>query len=422
MTQDYQVSLDYAESKDDSDLLRSYRKEFYLPKTERGDPIIYLAGNSLGLQPTRAASYVTEELEDWQKLGVEGHFHARHPWMPYHEFVTEQMASLVGAKPSEVVVMNSLTVNLHLLLISFYRPTRDRYKILIEGDAFPSDKYAVDSQVQFHGYDPDDAVIRLRPREGEVTIRTEDLVQTIETHGHEIATIMLGGVNYYTGQLFDLQRVVSAGHERGCVVGFDLAHAAGNVSLRLHDWDVDFAAWCTYKYLNSGPGGIASIFVHSKYDNDDSLPRFAGWWGHDKSNRFKMPDKFVPVDGAEGWQLSNPPILQLATLRASLDVFSEAGMPALVAKSSDLTGYFEFLMNQIQQVEVITPADPAQRGCQLSLRVASGGRSVFEKLQSNGVVCDWREPDVIRAAPVPLYNSFTDVFRFYEKLSDIVAA
>lgn len=421
MTTDFKATLAYARSLDEADSLRRFRSEFYIPRTRDGAKVVYLTGNSLGLQPKSTARYITEELEDWQRLGVEGHTRARRPWMPYHELVTSQMARLSGAMNDEVVVMNSLTVNLHLLLVSFYRPTDSRYKILIESDAFPSDKYAVDSQVVHHGFDPADAVIRLAPRDGEDIIRHEDLLETIERHGNEIATILIGGVNYYTGQVFDMKAITETGHRHGCVVGFDLAHAAGNIALNLHDWDVDFAAWCSYKYLNAGPGGIAAAFVHNRHANRSSLPRFAGWWGHDKENRFEMPDRFVPIPGAEGWQLSNPPIFQLAALRASLDVFEQTSMEALTSKSRKLTGYFEFLMQRLSGVSSITPTDPNQRGCQLSLRLDNNAREVFRQLEPAGAICDWREPDVIRAAPVPLYNSFEDVFRFYQILHDLTA-
>ncbi|NND71731.1 MAG: kynureninase [Rhodothermales bacterium] len=413
---EYQNTRDYARMCDQEDPLSSFRNRFHLPLDANGQPAVYFAGNSLGLQPKTAAEYVLIELEDWRKLGVEGHVHARHPWMRYHELVAGQSAELVGGLPHEVVVMNSLTVNLHLLMVSFYRPTNSRHKILIEADAFPSDKYAVASQARFHGYDPAESIIELQARPGEASLRTEDILETIRSHGNEIATILVGGVNYYTGQYFDLQAITAEGHNAGCVVGFDLAHAIGNVEIQLHDWDVDFAAWCSYKYLNSGPGGIAGVFVNERHSNDSSLPRFNGWWGHDKETRFAMPDTFKPVGTAEAWQLSNPPILQLASLRASLDMFEEAGFGRLIDKSRKLTGYLEWLVKQIEGVESITPGSPADRGCQLSLRVDGDGRDVFSRLTGSGVICDWREPDVIRVAPVPLYNSFEDVYRFATEL------
>ena len=432
-----------------ADPLRKFRDQFYLPKQANGDDVIYLTGNSLGLQPRRTREYIEQELKDWAELGVEGHFHAKNPWMPYHEFVAESLARVVGAKPTEVVAMNSLTVNLHLLMVSFYRPTADRYKIIIEKGAFPSDQYAVDSQIKFHLSEPfslargqfsaakpqshRDALIELSPRDGENLLRTEDILETIDREGDSVALILLGGVNYYTGQAYDMQAITAAGHKKGCVVGFDLAHAAGNLELHLHDWDVDFAAWCSYKYLNAGPGGIAGAFVHERHADSFDLPRFAGWWGHDKKTRFLMGPDFVPMKGAEGWQLSNPPIFQLAALRASLEIFDEATMPALRKKSEKLTAYLEHLLSQIEtdRIEVITPSDPKARGCQLSIRVrtnvetqpvgsvssdVSADKSIFDQLTERGVIADWREPDVIRVAPVPLYNTFEDIYRFVEIL------
>lgn len=340
--------------------------------------------------------------------------------MPYHEFLTKQMANVVGAKPIETVVMNSLTVNLHLLLVSFYRPNGKRNKIVIEKNAFPSDQYAVQSQIKFHGLEARNTLIELEPRENETTLRTADILETIRRNADEIALIMLGGVNYYTGQAFDFEAITKAGHAAGAIVGFDLAHAAGNLELKLHDWDVDFAAWCSYKYLNSGPGGIAGIFVHERHSENAELPRFAGWWGHDKETRFLMGDEFVPIKGAEGWQLSNPPIFQLASLRASLDIFEEAGMKNLREKSVKLTNYLEFLLNEIQdeRISVITSANEKERGCQLSIRVKDSDKSLFKAISEKGVIADWREPDVIRVAPVPLYNSFADVWKFVEILKD----
>ncbi|MBX3289529.1 MAG: kynureninase [Acidobacteria bacterium] len=431
---------------DAADPLRRFRVEFHIPKHTDGSEVLYFTGNSLGLQPKRTSEYIQQELKDWAELGVEGHFHAKHPWLPYHEFVTEPLARIVGAKPLEVVAMNSLTVNLHLLMVSFYRPTAERYKIIIEKGAFPSDQYAVESQIKVwstgfsrplptqppKGGTPN-ALIELTPREGETTLRTEDILETIDREGDSVALILLGGVNYYTGQAFDMRAITEAGHKKGCVVGFDLAHAAGNLELKLHDWDVDFAAWCSYKYLNSGPGGIAGIFVHERHARSFDLPRFAGWWGHDKKTRFLMGPDFVPLAGAEGWQLSNPPIFQLAALRASLEIFDEATMPALREKSVKLTAYLEKLLAEINdaRIEIITPSDPEQRGCQLSIRVkaetraagsvsepAASNKTLFNALTERGVIADWREPDVIRVAPVPLYNSFEDVHKFAEILKE----
>ncbi|MBX3291872.1 MAG: kynureninase [Acidobacteria bacterium] len=412
-------TVQFAASMDETDPLREFRENFLIPKYA-GRDAVYFTGNSLGLQPKSARKYIEEVLDDWELLGVEGHLHARHPWLPYHEFVTESLARLVGAKPIEVVAMNSLTVNLHLLMVSFYRPTADRYKIAIEKGAFPSDQYAVESQLRFHGLEKATGSIELAPREGESCLRTEDILETIDREGDSIALILLGGVNYYTGQAFDMRTITEAGHRKGCVVGFDLAHAAGNLELQLHDWNVDLAAWCSYKYLNAGPGGIAGAFVHERHARSFDLPRFAGWWGHDKETRFLMGPEFVPLAGAEGWQLSNPPIFQLAALRASLEIFDEATMPALREKSVKLTGYLEHSLRQIDtdRIEIITPSDPEQRGCQLSIRVRNADKSLFEAITARGVFADWREPDVIRVAPVPLYNTFEDVSRFCEILED----
>jgi len=410
----------FARSMDEQDSLGNFREKFYIPQQSKGEDVIYFTGNSLGLQPKTAREYIEQELKDWETLGVEGHFKAKTPWMPYHEFLTEQMAKIVGAKPSETVVMNSLTVNLHLLMVSFYRPTQTRHKIVIEAGAFPSDQYAVSSQIKFHGLDIENSLIELTPRDGENCLRTEDIEQTIYENGDSIALILLGGVNYYTGQKFDFQRITKIGHQVGAFVGFDLAHAAGNIELHLHDWNADFAAWCSYKYLNAGPGGIAGVFVHERHAENFDLPRFAGWWGHDKETRFLMDSKFVPMRGAEGWQLSNPPIFQLAALKASLDIFEEAGMKTLAEKSRKLTGYLEFLLGEIrdERISIITPSDENERGCQLSIRVRNADKNLFKQITMRGVIADWREPDVIRVAPVPLYNSFADVFRFAEILKD----
>jgi kynureninase len=416
MKANVQASKSFAAEMNTNDPLAKYRERFYIPKGKNGEECIYLCGNSLGLQPKSVRAYVDQELKDWETLGVEGHFHAKHPWMPYHELLTEQTARLVGAKPIEVVVMNSLTVNLHLMMISFYRPTPARHKIIIEGDAFPSDQYAVKSQIKFHGFDPQDSLIELQPRAGEAAIRAEDIEALIKREGSTVALIMLGGVNYYTGQLFEMHKITAAGHAAGCVVGFDLAHAVGNIPLRLHDWNVDFAVWCSYKYLNGGPGSIAGCFVHELHAKNSSLRRFAGWWGHNKQTRFLMDPDFDAIPGAEGWQLSNPPILPMAALRASMEIFDEVGMEKLRAKSELLTGYLEFLLDQNpnENFSIITPRDPEQRGAQLSIRVKKNGKDLLRQLAAADVICDWREPDVIRVAPVPLYNSFMDVYRFEE--------
>lgn len=416
----YVASAAFAAEMDAGDRLRNFRDKFHVPKQPNGEEVLYFTGNSLGLQPKTTGDYIEQELKDWATLGVEGHFRAKRAWMPYHEIVTEQLAAIVGAKPLEVVAMNSLTVNLHLLMVSFYRPTAARHKIVIEAGAFPSDQYAVQSQIKFHGFDAEDSLIELSPREGETVLRTEDIERTIAENADSIALILLGGVNYYTGQKFDFQKITAAGQKAGAIVGFDLAHAAGNVELKLHEWNADFAAWCSYKYLNSGPGAIAGAFVHERHAESFDLPRFAGWWGHEKETRFLMGSEFVPIRGAEGWQLSNPPIFQLAALKASLDIFEEAGMNNLFEKSSELTGYLEFLLADIkdERVSVITPANPQERGCQLSIRVKNSDKTLFKAVSDKGVIADWREPDVIRVAPVPLYNSFTDVFRFAEILKD----
>jgi len=412
----FQNSKSFAAEMDAQDSLAKYRERFHIPKGKNGEDCIYLCGNSLGLQPKSVRAYVEQELKDWETLGVEGHFHAKYPWLPYHELLTEQTARLVGAKPIEVVVMNSLTVNLHLMMVSFYRPTPARHKIIIEGDAFPSDQYAVKSQIKFHGFDPHNSLIELLPRADEATIRAEDIEALIKEEGSSVALILLGGVNYFTGQAFEMEKIAAAGHAAGCTVGFDLAHAVGNVPLRTHDWNVDFAVWCSYKYLNGGPGGIAGCFVHERHANDSSLPRFAGWWGHNKQTRFLMGPNFEAIPGAEGWQLSNPPILPLATLRASMDIFDELGMDKLRIKSEFLTGYLEFLLDHHtnENFTIITPRDHQQRGAQISIRVKKNGKDVLKRLAAADVICDWREPDVIRIAPVPLYNSFMDVHRFVE--------
>lgn len=414
----FESTADLARMQDEQDPLRHLRERFFMPQDGDGRDVVYFTGNSLGLQPKTVRRYVEQELADWEKLAVEGHMHAKNPWLPYHEFLTEQMARVIGAKPIETVVMNSLTVNLHLLMVSFYMPVGRRRKIVIEKGAFPSDQYAVASQIKFRALEPADCLIELTPREGESTLRTEDIIETIEREGDSIALIMLGGVNYYTGQAFEMREITDAGHKVGAVVGFDLAHAAGNVELKMHDWGVDFAAWCSYKYLNAGPGAVGGAFVHERHADCDDLVRFAGWWGHDKATRFLMGPEFHAIPGAEGWQVSNPPILQMAALRASLEIFDEAGISALRKKSERLTGYLETLISEIgnARISVITPTNPAERGCQLSIRVKDADKSLFEAITSRGVVADWREPDVIRVAPVPLYNTFSDVYRFAEIL------
>ena len=417
---EYQNNANYAQLLDNEDPLRSYRSKFFIPKQENGKECIYLCGNSLGLQPRSTRKYIEQELKDWEYLGVEGHFDAKNPWMPYHEILTDKMARIVGAQSDEVIVMNSLTVNLHLMMVSFYRPTAKRHKILIEGNAFPSDQYAVKSQIEFHGYSVIDSLIELIPRKEESTIRTEDIIKIIEKEGDSIALIMIGGLNYYTGQAFDMKTITEAGHRKGCKVGFDLAHAVGNLSLHLHDWNVDFAVWCTYKYLNSGPGGVAGCFIHEDHVKSKDIPRFTGWWGHDKETRFLMDDQFIPIPSAEGWQLSNAPILSMAALNSSLDIFEEVGIQSIQRKARNLTGYLEYLLFKIKSdsIDVITPNNKNERGSQLSIRVINSNKSLFDKITKKGVIADWREPNVIRVAPIPLYNSYSDVYKFVEVLKE----
>jgi kynureninase len=410
---EFQPGEDFAIAMDERDPLKEFRERFLFPGTA-GRDCVYLCGHSLGLQPKTAAAYVEQELSDWAQLGVEAHFRAKNPWMPYHRLLTEQTAELVGAKALEVVVMNSLTVNLHLMMVSFYRPTPRKHKIVVERGAFPSDQYAVKSQIRFHGFDPAASLIELTPLPGESCLRDEDIESLIERSGDEIALILLGGVNYATGQAFDMERITRAGRVRSCMVGFDLAHAAGNLQLKLHDWGPDFAVWCSYKYLNGGPGCVGGCFVHERHARAWDLPRFAGWWGHDEPSRFEMGPNFQPMSGADGWQLSNPSIVSLAVLRASMDIFHEAGMERLRAKSVALTSYLEFLLRRETSAKfsIITPREKERRGAQLSLRVSHNGRASCEQLLEEGIVGDWREPDTFRVAPVPLYNSYRDVFRF----------
>lgn len=423
-TTNSQQLADRAEALDADDPLRDFRDEFHLPVDESGNPEIYFVGNSLGLQPKLTQDFVQAELDAWKTLGVRGHFEGDYPWMPYHEFLTEPMAEIVGALTNEVVLMNGLTVNLHLLMATFYRPEGRRKKILIEEHAFPSDHYAVESQIRWHGLDPANEMVVLSPESGEETLATEKIVQAIEYYQEDLAMILLPGVQYYTGQKFDMATITEVAHRYDIRVGFDLAHAAGNVELNLHKWNVDFAAWCTYKYLNSGPGSIAGCFVHEQHVSNKRLPRLAGWWGQDKDTRFLMENEFKPIATVEGWQLSNPPILSLAAVRASLDVFQRAGMPKLVAKSRSLTGFFEECLQQMvgDSVEIVTPGDSACRGCQLSLKVLgeSGGKGLHDRLELNAIRTDWREPNVIRAAPVPLYNLHREVYQFVSKLKELI--
>ncbi|WP_121908154.1 kynureninase [Ulvibacter antarcticus] len=416
----FENSLEYARKCDASDALASFRKRFHIPKSASGEPFVYLCGNSLGLQPKAASEYIQKELRDWSSLGVEGHTEAEHPWLPYHEFLSVNMAKIVGAKPSEVVIMNTLTTNLHLMMVTFFRPTKSRYKIVIESDAFPSDKYAVESQLKFHDIDPKDGLILWKPRKGEELCRFEDLELIMKEHGDSIALLMIGSTNYYTGQSFPLKKIVELGHKHNTKVGFDLAHGVGNIQPNLHASGADFAVWCTYKYLNSGPGSLGGCFVHERHADDKDLKRFAGWWGHNKETRFNMRHEFDALSGAEGWQLSNPPILSMAAIRASLDTFAEAGFDNLRKKSVTLTGFLEFLIDDLKddRISIITPRNPDERGCQLSIQVKSADKSLHTKLTEAGVISDWREPDVIRVAPAPLYNSYEDVFHFATRLKD----
>jgi len=411
-----QNTIEFAENADREDGLSTYRESFHFPKID-GKECLYFTGNSLGLQPKKTKEFVVQELDDWADFAVEGHFNARRPWYAYHEFLTEKTARLVGAKPEEVVVTHSLTTNLHLLMVSFYQPTKNRFKIICEAKAFPSDQYVLESQARVHGFDPDEAIIEICPREGEEIIRNEDVIDKIRECGAQLALVMIGGVNYYTGQVFDMENITKAGHEVGAMVGWDLAHAAGNLVLKLHEWDVDFAAWCGYKYLNSGPGGVSGIFVHQRHVKDRSLPRFAGWWGHDKESRFLMEKGFKPIPTAEAWQLSNAPVLAMAAHLASLDIFNDVGMERLREKTILLSGYLEYIIDVTSQelgvnLEIITPRAWEERGCQLSIVAHGYGKQLFDQLMSEGVVVDWREPNVIRMAPVPLYNSFMDVYKF----------
>ena len=406
-------SLTFAKSLDQKDPLKSFRNQFHIPKIN-GKTSFYFTGNSLGLQPKATKKWIAEELQDWAELGVEGHFHARRPWLYYHHFSKKALASLVGAKLTEVVTMNQLTVNLHLMLTSFYRPTSSRFKIITEAGAFSSDQYALTSQAKLHGLNPDETIIELKPRPGEQTLRTEDILQSIQDLSGQLALVLLGAVQYYSGQFFNLQAITEAGHQAGAIVGFDLAHAIGNVPLHLHRDNVDFAVWCSYKYLNSGPGGVGGAFVHQRHGQHFDLPRLEGWWGHDEKDRFMMKTGFKPMPGVDGWQLSNFPVISGAAQLASLEMFQKAGMKLLRKKSFLLTGYLEFLLKEIasDQFFIITPDQPRERGCQLSILMKNDGKKVFVALTKKGVVADWREPDVIRVAPVPSYNTFEEVYRF----------
>ena len=422
----YEPTLEFARQCDAADPLAAYREQFHFPELGTRE-MAYFSGHSLGLQPKTVRAAVELELDEWARYGVEGHFHSANPWYSFHERLTPPMAELVGAQEKEVVCMNSLTTNIHLLFVSFYRPTAERYKIISEAKMFPSDRYLLETQAQFHGFDPDDAIIEIAPPEGEFLIREADILAAIEQHADELAMVFFGGVNYFTGQLFDMPKLTDAAHAAGALAAFDLAHAAGNVPLALHDWDVDFAAWCSYKYLNSSPGNAGAIFVHERHGRSFDLPRFGGWWGHDKETRFRMEPGFQPMEGAEGWQLSNVPILGMAAMKASLDLFAEAGMVALRAKSEKLTGYLEYTVDRLSAefpdagIGVITPRDPARRGCQISISCAGRERALYDDLLTAGVIADFREPCIIRMAPVPFYNSFEDVHTFGRVMRELLA-
>ncbi len=422
----HENTLAYAKKQDAQDPLAVYRDKFHHPVID-GKQVLYFTGNSLGLQPKSAREYINKELDEWAKWGVEGHFEAENPWVSYHEILMPGSARLVGAKESEVVCMGSLTNNLHLLFVSFYKPTAKRYKIISEAKMFPSDRYLLETQARHHGLDPDEAIIEISPRDGEHLIREEDIISAIEEHSDELALVFFGGMNYFTGQLFDMKKLTKVAHEHGALAGFDLAHAAGNVPLDLHNWDVDFAAWCTYKYINSSAGNVAGLFVHERHGNDTSINRFGGWWGHNKERRFLMENSFEPMQGAEGWQISNAPVMGMALLKASLDIFDEAGIHHLREKSLQLTSYLEFIFNDVVnqfpdfQLEIITPSDPQQRGAQLSIKLIGTDKSFFDKLTKAGVISDFRSPDVIRVAPAPLYNSFEDVYQFGSTLHSLLS-
>lgn len=410
----FENTLEFAQNADDQDSLKQYRDEFFFPQ-HNGENVIYFTGNSLGLQPKSVIDKIKVELDDWAKYGVEGHFDGTNPWFHYHKFFNESAARVVGAKPEEVVVMNNLTVNLHLMMVSFYQPKGERYKIIMEGGAFPSDQYAMESQVKFHGYEYDDAVIEVKPRTGEHHLRTEDILSVIEENKDSVALVMFSGVQYYTGQAFDMEKITAKAHQVGALAGFDLAHAAGNLVLKLHDWDVDFAVWCSYKYMNSGPGGVSGAFVHERHANNPDLPRFAGWWGHSEDERFLMKRGFIPEYGAAGWQLSNAPVMTMAVHRASLDMFDQVSMEQLFSKGLNLNGYLQYVIedaarsNDKLSFQIITPEE---RGCQLSVLTGDNGKELFDYLTEHGVIADWREPNVIRMAPVPFYNSFEDIYKF----------
>jgi len=416
--------LESAKELDRQDPLNIFREKFYIPLVN-GKESIYFTGNSLGLQPKTTQEYVLNELEDWANYGVEGHLHARNPWLSYHEMFPALLSKIIGAKPHEIVVMNQLTVNLHLLMTTFYRPTKKRYKIICEAKAFPSDQYAMASQASLHGFDPKNTIIEINAKPDTQVIDTNDILNAIQLHGDSIALVLFSGVNYYNGQVFAMEQITKAAHDAGAYCGFDLAHAAGNISLEMHEWNVDFACWCSYKYLNSGPGGVGGVYIHERHAGT-KLPRLAGWWGHDKSSRFLMEKEFIPIPTTEGWQLSNAPVLSMAAHKASLDIFEEAGMDNLVKKGQQLSNYLLYILDEINKlsvnkiIEIITPVNEKEKGCQVSMHMLKNGKNIFEALKKHGVLADWREPNVIRVAPVPLYNTFEDVYRFGEMISKVI--
>ena len=421
----FKNTLEFAQQLDKEDPLNRFREKFYIPFMN-GKESIYFTGNSLGLQPKTAQDYILRDLEDWANYGVEGHFHGRNPWIRYHEMFPAKLAPILGALEEEIVVMNQLTINLHLLLITFYRPTKERYKIICEAKAFPSDQYALQSQALIAGLDPDKTIIEVKPRDGEKVIRNEDIIASIKEHGNELAVVIIGGINYYTGQVFDMEAITLAAHHAGAYCGFDLAHAVGNIELKLHDWNADFACWCSYKYLNSGPGSVAGAFIHQRHITDKSLIRLQGWCGTNKEKRFKMEKEFDPIPTAEGWQLSTSPLLNMSAHNASLDIFEEAGFKNILAKMKKLSAYLLFILDDINAssskeiIEIITPRNENEHGCQVSLLMLDKGKEIFESLKKNSVIIDWREPNVIRLAPVPLYNTFEDIYKFGEIIKNII--
>lgn len=422
----FKNSRDFAQQMDLEDPLNRFREKFYIPIIH-GKESIYFTGNSLGLQPKTAQEHILNILEDWANYGVEGHHYGRNPWIKFHEMFPVLLAPIFGAKEQELVVMNELTINLHLLLVTFYRPNKKRFKIICEAKAFPSDQYALQSQALLSGLTPDEAIIEVYPRDGEHTIRHEDIIAKIKEHANELSVVIIGGVNYYSGQVFDMEAITAAAHDAGAYCGFDLAHSAGNIPLNLHKWNVDFACWCSYKYLNSGPGAIAGAFIHERHISDKNLLRLAGWWGTNKENRFKMEKTFDPIPTAEGWQISNSPILNMAAHKASLDIIAEAGFENILEKAKKLSAYLIFILDDInasssnKSIEIITPRKEKEHGCQVSILMHEKGRQIFDALKANSVIIDWREPNVIRLAPVPLYNTFTDIFRFGEIIKNMLA-